>query len=99
MPYYPFAIAILLRGVGSWLGVRIAMAVVGGIYGVEPSVGLGLLASLGVVVVATAIVVFELTRLNERLFLANLGVQTSVLVGLAAVPPTVLETAATALAP
>jgi hypothetical protein len=98
MPYRPFTIAILLRAAGSWIAVRVAMLMLQGMYGIDPSLALSALASLGVIVTATIIVLFDLSRLNERLFLGNLGVRTGALVALAALPPASLEAATTALA-
>ena len=58
-----------------------------------PNRGWAALISASVVVLVIMLVRLDLARLNERLFLANLGVRTVVLTTLAALPPLILEVA------
>jgi len=68
-----------------WLGIRAALFFK---YGGEP---LSLLAIVLIVILTVALVLYDLQRSREKLFLANLGVPTSSLGALAAMPPLYLE--------
>ena len=93
LPHHTFARAILIRGTVIWIAVRLAMLMGSGSGGGDRDTMWAGLISSGVVVLVTALVRLDLARLNERLFLANLGVRTAVLTALAAIPPLVLEVA------
>lgn len=99
MPYRPFTVAILVRGTVIWVAVRVAMVMGSGLGSDAPGPGWAVLISGGVVALVTALVRLDLARLNERLFLANLGVRTGGLTALAALPPLVLEALNAAVGP
>lgn len=84
VPYRVFLGALLLRSAVVWLGVRAAVALLGG-------VDLALYASVAVVAVVSWLTYRDAYRRNEVLFLANLGVRGWVMAAFAAVPPAIFE--------
>ncbi len=68
-----------------WFGVRLSML------GLGSGLDLDYRVSLLVVLVAMGLATFEGRRLNEHLFLGNLGVPISALIVMAAIPPLILE--------
>jgi hypothetical protein len=84
-PNVTWSLSVLRRSVLVWLGIRAALFVK---YGREP---LSLLAIVLIVTLSVALVLYDLRRSGEKLFLANLGVPTSSLGALAAAPPLCLE--------
>jgi hypothetical protein len=98
LPSWRFTRAILLRSLVIWIGVRFA-ASFGSLLVPEadPSAlppptpySISLLASTAVIVLTAALTRLDCARRNEILFLANLGVRGSTVMGIAAMIPLLL---------
>lgn len=89
-PNVTWSLPVLRRSVVVWLGIRAAIFVVGG---VRQSAGepLSLWAIVLIVALTVVLVLYDVQRAREKLFLANLGVPTWSLGALAAAPPLYLE--------
>ncbi len=88
-PTWTFARAILLRSFIVWAGIRATLLLL--VTALGGGVRLSVRAALLLIVVTTALTIFEGRRRNEHIFLANLGVPTLWLVLLAAAVPALLE--------
>lgn len=86
-PDWIFTRTILKRSLLIWIGVRLTIFLLGG----ASAIALAPKAAVMVVVVVALLTVLETHRKHEFLFLANLGVARSLVVGLTAIPATVLE--------
>jgi hypothetical protein len=85
LPGWTFTRLIIGRSLIVWFGVRLSML------GLGSGLDLDYRVSLLVVLVAMGLATFEGRRLNEHLFLGNLGVPISALIVMAAIPPLILE--------
>jgi len=92
MPYPDrrFTRAILLRSFAIWLVVRCAVEFVGrasaGLGGMPTGRGLSLFEAAVLAAFTTAILLFDLRRTGEELFLAELGVPLVILAVVGAIP-------------
>lgn len=86
LPNFRFARAILVRSFTVCVAIRIAVAFIRG-----PAWPLILPEATFLVVLTVGLVLFDLRRTGEELFLANLGVAPATLALLAAGPPLVFE--------
>jgi hypothetical protein len=85
-----FARAILLRSFAIWLVVRCAVEFVGRaaarLGGMPPDRGLSVFEAAVLAAFTTVILLFDLRRTGEELFLAELGVSTVALAVVGAIP-------------
>lgn len=108
LPFRPYptrrmARAVILRSVVIWLALRAAVAIVSALISPSTWLGDGIAldgrAALVVIAMSVALVGLDARRLNEHLFLANLGVPFTAILATGAFAPTVLEVAAAMLLP
>lgn len=96
---------LTLRAGGLWLVVRLVMAAYGALpgpgggSGPAEAVTVNWPTSLAVILVVVALVLVDVRRREERIFLADLGISRRAVVGLSAAVTTALEVAVWALAP
>ena len=100
LPNPEFSRKFLVVGAAAWVLVRVAFALALAIADVPvpPPLILEPPASVAVVAICSSLVVLDVLRKRERVFLANLGVALGAVALIGALPALVAETAITLLA-
>lgn len=91
IPFRPFTVRIILRGVGTWVALHGLFAFTGSGPGVDSAVLLSWRAAGLLVFLGSALTLFDTARRNELLFLGNCGIRGWSVTLLCALPAVVLE--------